>query len=317
MAGLRSEVSSPKREYNHGGDHACLLGDDVAWWRCGNPEGDFVGCCSMDPCDGIECPDPPQWQPLDLGSEDSPSPIKFTGEPTTARLEQRRETDSESDSDFITSTITVRATTMVGPPVSAEYTWTVDDPITITIDTRTSTLINTHATTRASTTTRPSKSSTTEETSTSQDIITEETSIPESSNIYTTSVSALLTAGTTELTESLPAPSAATFSTISSPYMETSEHGAMLQTSTVVGIAVGSSAAGLIVVIFLLLFFRRRSKRLSSVRAASPPKYDDDKFVGTGTSFSHPTALSDSTSGANEAGDVFAPFGGESLSPPP
>lgn len=87
---------------------------------------------------------------------------------------------------------------------------------------------------------------------------------------------------------------------------------APLPTTTIVGIAVGSGTVGL-AAIFLLFYFilrHRRSKRGSSVRAASSPKYDDDKFVGTGTSLSQPTALSKSASELNQGDDVFAPFGG-------
>lgn len=88
---------------------------------------------------------------------------------------------------------------------------------------------------------------------------------------------------------------------------------AQLATPTIVGVAVGCAAAGLVVLFALFWLYRRfaRAKRPSSVRDASSPKYDDDKFVGVGTSLSRPTGLSKSASELNETNDVFAPFGGK------
>ncbi|KAK7745243.1 hypothetical protein SLS62_009795 [Diatrype stigma] len=91
---------------------------------------------------------------------------------------------------------------------------------------------------------------------------------------------------------------------------------AQLPTPTIVGVSVGCGAGGLLALFGLFWLYRRfaRAKRASSVRDASSPKYDDDKFVGTGTSLSRPTGLSKSASELNETDDVFAPFGGRANS---
>lgn len=227
-----------------------------------------------------------------------------------------------------TTEATIRTTAAVGPAISADPLPTDDDSEGSIMTTHRSTLTRTAKTT----VTHPTETTTDEPTDTATDdvIRSSTTTTKEPSSMVTGDITLTVTnsaisegstldvapvsetsmvAGPTDSSQTITAVSSETSSVTTGA---NEGEAAPLPTTTIVGIAVGSGAAGL-AAIFLLFFFvlrHRRSKRASSVRAASSPKYDDDKFVGTGTSLSQPTALSKPISELNEGDDVFAPFGG-------
>ena len=272
-------------------DQTYQPGKNLQWWACSNTKSSFVGCCSVDPCDGAECPDPPEWQEVELGKK-----------------------DERATSDVIVSTIR-----SVGPPEAVTSAVVNDDGLL----TPTRISIRSTKTVETTITVKPSMESEnpwfatlTKHTSTSDGptIVPPGEPTESSSNGLDPSTTADIIP-TTGDAGATPQPSSSDpVGPDSPPDSENAGFGS-LPASTRMGVYVGVPVAVAIAAFVFFIFFRRRrrSQGQSSIRDASSPKYDDDKFLPKTTS--NPTSPVQSNDGANESEDVFAPFGGQYTCP--
>ena len=270
------------RERRRRGDQTCQPGKNLQWWACSNTKSSFVGCCSVDPCDGTECPDPPEWQQPGLDKKNPTPAIEKT-------------TD---DSDVTT-------VMSVGPPVAVTFsTSDDDDDITTTSARRTvHTTITVEPTTESENPWFPSPS---KHTSTSDEPATDSSS--PTTQFDPSSTADVLP--TTDNADATPLPSSSGAAGADLPPSDSGNTGfSSLPASTRMGVYVGVPAVVALAALVLFIFIRRRRRSQgTSMRDASSPNYDDDKFLPK--TMGDPTSPGQPVDGSNEPRDVFAPFGG-------
>ncbi|KAJ6445781.1 HNRNP arginine N-methyltransferase [Purpureocillium lavendulum] len=278
MATARKSAAAPLAVRVAGGSDSCPKG--TAYYQCADT--DFFGCCSVDPCSMITCPDGEAVTPSRAATKSSTKtttsrrPTKST--PTTT-------TDSSSD---------MTSTAAASSPSTSRRT---DSGVTHTISNSSVVTVTRHTTVFSE---APSSS-------------TEDPSLraTPSSTVTVDDQSTDMSSSATSVTPAATSSSPATPDALASP----------LSSGTIVAIAVGGTAFIAIVIVLIWAAFQRRRKQKRGVEGQIPSGfvmsspgggYGPGRDDGSGVEkyMHHQQRMSAHTTGRPDNADPFAPFGG-------